>query len=276
MTPFPDIEDEIRRYLLGTLSEESRRGVEERLMTEEAFLEELTLAEGELVDDYVAGRLSPDERAAFERHFLSTEERRAQLRFTRAVGRYASAAAASAKAGETDAEREAATTTSTTASTTTAGPTLGERLRAFWGDRSAAWRAGFAFAAVATVAFAVWLTTPVAHAPRTFATLTLVAGAGERATGVEPPRVRLPPGTDALKVTLTLPAGTPPATAYRVELMTDKGRTEKVEVVGHDSRAVTVVIPEGRLARGRHVLRLFAAADGAERRVGDSYVFDVE
>lgn len=236
-------------------------------MTEEAFLEELTLAEGELIDDYVAGRLSPDERAAFERHFLSTEERREQLRFTRAVGRYASA-----KAGETAAERETAATTSTT----TAGPTLGERLRAFWGGRSAAWRAGFAFAAVATVAFAVWLTTPVAHAPRTLATLTLVAGAGERATGVEPPRVRLPPGTDALKVTLTLPTGTPPAAAYRVEMMTDKGRTEEVEVAGHDARAVTVVIPEGRLARGRHALRLFAVADGAERRVGDSYVFDVE
>jgi anti-sigma-K factor RskA len=273
MTPFPDIEDEIRRYLLGTLPEEARRGVEERLMTEEAFLEELTLAEGELIDDYVAGRLSPDERAAFERHFLSTDERREQLRFTRAVGRYASAAAASAKAGETASGRETATTTSTT-STTTAGPTLGERLRAFWGGRSAAWRAGFAFAAVAAVAFAVWLAVP--RAPRTFATLTLVSGAGERAAGIAPPGVRLPPGTDALKVTLTLPAGTPPAAAYRVEMMKDTGRTEEVEVAGHDARAVTVVIPEGRLARGRHALRLFAVAGGAERRVGDSYVFDVE
>ncbi|MCA1621212.1 MAG: zf-HC2 domain-containing protein [Acidobacteria bacterium] len=241
-------------------------------MTEGAFLEELTLAEGELIDDYVAGRLSPDERTAFERHFLSTEERREQLRFTRAVGRYASAAAASAKAGETASERETATTTSTTTtSTTTAGPTLGERLRAFWGGRSAAWRAGLAFAAVAAVAFAVWLAVP--RAPRTFATLTLVAGAGERAAGVEPPGVRLPPGTDALRVTLTLPAGTPPAASYRVEMMKDKGRTEEVEVAGHDARAVTVVIPEGRLARGRHALRLF---DGAGRRVGDSYVFDVE
>ena len=271
MTPFPDIEDEIRRYLLGTLSEESRRGVEERLMTEEAFLEELTLAEGELIDDYVAGRLSPDERAAFERHFLSTEQRREQLRFTRAVGRYASAAAASAKAGGTASERE----TTATTSAATAGPTLGERLRAFWGGRSAAWRAGFAFAAVAAVAFAVWLAVP--RAPRTFATLTLVAGAGERSAGDKVPRVNLPLGADALRVTLTLPAASPPADAYRAEMLTlSEGRTKAIEVAGHDARAVTVVIPAGRLARGRHALRLFAVAGGAERRVGDSYVFDVE
>src|SRR5687767_11101504 len=114
MRPFPDIEDEVRRYLLGTLAEESRRGVEERLMTEEAFLDELALAEGELVDDYVAGRLAEEERAAFERHFLSTDERRAQVRFARALTRYASAA--SSGAGEAAAAREAAPTTSRAAS----------------------------------------------------------------------------------------------------------------------------------------------------------------
>jgi anti-sigma-K factor RskA len=276
MTPFPDTQDEIRRYLLGTLPEESRRGVEERLMTEEAFLEELTLAEGELIDDYAAGRLSEEERAVFERHFLSTEGRRAQLRFTRALGRYASGVA-SVEAGEKADEVEPAPATTTTSGTRAAdAPTLGERLRAFWGGRSAAWGAGLAFAAVAVIAVIIWLALP--RAPRTFASLTLAAGAGDRAAGTEVPRVRLPLGADALRVALTLPAGAPAGASYRAEILTlSEGRTEVVEVVGQDERAVTVVVPAGRLARGRYALRLFAvAADGSLARVADSYVFDAE
>ncbi|HEY0171862.1 MAG TPA: hypothetical protein VGB98_12630 [Pyrinomonadaceae bacterium] len=277
MTPFPDIQDEIRRYLLGTISEEAGRGVEERLMTEGAFLEELALAEGELIDDYVAGRLDAGERAGFERHFLLTEERRAQLRLTRGLARYA-AASASVKGRETAAGSEAETTTTTTGpAKTTAGPTTGERLRAFWGGRSAAWRAGLAFAAVACIAVAILLAIP--RAPRTFVPLTLVAGAGERAGGGEvPKKVRLPLGADALRITLTLPAGTPHAASYRAEMSTvSEGRTEVVKVTEHDGHPVTVVVPEDRLARGRYVLKLYASGGGGgERRVGDSYVFDVE
>lgn len=253
MTPFSDVQDKIRSYLLGTLSEEAGRGVEERLMTEEAFLEELTLAEGELIEDYLDGQLDAEERAGFEQHFLSTEERRAQLKFTRSLGRYAS---------ETKKK--------------TAAPTLGERLRAFWGGRSTAWRAGLAFAAVACIAVAVWFA--VLRAPRTFVSLTLVAVAGERAGGGEAPKkVQLPLGADELRITLTLPAGTPPADAYRAEMLTlSEGRTEILKGSKHDGRAVMVVVPEDRLARGRYALKLYASGGGEERRVGDSYVFDAE
>lgn len=278
MTPFSDIQDEIRKYLLGILSEEARRGVEERLMTEEAFLEELTLVEGELIDDYVDGRLDAEERAGFERHFLSTEERRAQLRFTRSLGRYATAAPP-VRTRETEAESETAATTppkTNEPTRTTAAPTLGERLRAFWGGRSTAWGAGLAFAAVACIAVAVWLAVP--RAPRTFASLTLVAGAGQRAgEGEAPKKVPLPLGADALRITLTLPAGTPPADSYRAEMLTvSEGRTEAVKVTEHDRRTVTVVVPEERLARGRHALKLYVSGGGGEQRVGDSYVFDAE
>ncbi len=89
--------------------------------------------------------------------------------------------------------------------------------------------------------------------------------------------MRLPLGADALRVTLTLPAGTPPADAYRAEMLTlNDGRTEAVEVTGHDGRTVTVVVPEARLARGRYALRLYASGGGDVVRVGDGYVFDAE
>jgi hypothetical protein len=258
MTIQADIQQEIRRYLLGTLPEQAGRRVEERLMTEEAFLDELTLAEGALIDDYVAERLDDAARARFEQHFLSTDERRRQLRFTRALRRYAFATLAPARVDVTP-----------------SAPTLGERLRAFWGGHSWALRTGLAFATVAVIVVAVWLARP--PAPRTFIPLTLVAATGNRAEGDEPPRTRLPLGADALKLKLTLPTGTTPSAAYRARMMEGKGQEEAVEVSGHDKGSVTVVVPKARLARGRYVLKLFAVGDdGAERRVGDGYVFDVE
>lgn len=258
MTPDANIEQETRRYLLGSLSEDALGRVEKRLLAEENFLEELTLAEAELIDDYVGGRLSAGERTEFEQYFLSSDERRWQLRFAQALSRYASAEVGGGG-------REAATP---------ARPTFGERLSAFWGDRPWATSAALALCVVAFIAGAVWLTRT--GAPRTFNTLALVATAGDRAEGVRPPRLRLPLGADALQVTLSLPESTPPAARYRVELLGDKGRTENLEAEGGDGRSVTVVIPEARLARGQYALRLFGVgADGAERRMG-SYLFDVE
>jgi len=262
MTPYADSPHETRRYLLGTLSEDARQRVEERLLTEEDFLEELTLAEEELIDDYVGERLSDAERTSFEQYFLSNEERRRQLRFARALSRHASAE----HTGERSRAPEAAPLRRTA---------WGERLGALWGGRTWAFRAALALSAVAVVVAGLWVARPKAP-PQTFAALTLFAAVGDRAGGVRPPRVRLPLGADALRLTLTLAEGAPPAAAYRVELLGDGGRTERLEAEGRDGRSVTVVIPEARLARGQYALRLSGVgADGTERRLG-SYLFEVE
>ncbi|HEX8559161.1 MAG TPA: hypothetical protein VF668_13740 [Pyrinomonadaceae bacterium] len=258
MSTQADADRELRRYLLGALAEEAGRGVEERLMTEEDFLEEVAAAEGELIDDYVAGRLSGDERARFEGHFLSTDARRRQLKFTQTLSRYANAPAA-ALAAPASARGAAART-------------FGERLRGFWGGLTPALRAGVALAALAVIVCALWLARPAA--PQRFVALTLAVGAGDRAEGVRAPGVRLPLGADALKLTLTLPEGAAPAARYRAELQGERGRAEEVEVVGQDARAVTVVVPESRLARGRYFLRL-SDAGGDGRRVA-TYFFDAQ
>ena len=266
MTPDADIQREIRQYLLGSLSQGALRRVEERLLAEEDFLEELTLAEEELMDDYVAGRLSADERTEFERHFLSTDERRRQLRFAQTLSRYASAHAEKA-AGTAGARRPAPMIR----------PAWGERFRAFWAGPQWALRFGLALGAVALIACALWLARPSAPPPpRTFVALTLTAGAGDRAEGGASARVALPLRADALRVTLTLPAGVPPAAKYRAELLGKEGRPETFEAAGQGGHSVSVVIPEARLARGQYALRLLAVEEnGTERRVG-SYLFDVE
>lgn len=269
MTPHTDIQAEMRQFLLGTLSEDARRQAEERLMTEEVFMEELTLAEGELIDDYVGERLSAAERAEFERHFLSTEERRRQLRFTQSLSRYANAhapaAAVAADVAKPGATREPSPRPA---------PTFGERLRAFWVGLSAPARAGMALACVAVIVGAVWLTRPTAHSPAAFPALTLAPGSGDRAAGVKPPQARLPLG-GGLRLILTLPADSGPAAAYRAELLPGTGQAEDVEVVGRDELTVTAVVNESRLARGSYAVRLYAVGADKTERMIDTYRFDV-
>lgn len=80
---------EMRLYLLGLLEPGERAGqFEERILTEEDYYEELLIAEDEVIDLYLAGRLPRAEREGFERHFLSTPERRQKLRFARALRGY--------------------------------------------------------------------------------------------------------------------------------------------------------------------------------------------
>ncbi len=248
--------EDIRRYLLGDVSPEVQRTVEERLLTEESFLEELSSIEEELIHDYVGGDLSADDRERFERHFLSTEDRRRRLRFALALARYTS-------------EKGLAKTH--------AGPTLAERLRAFWRGRPLMLRAAAAVAAVAILAGAWWFSFPRTPSQKIFATLTLNITAGNRAEGAQAGKVRLPLKEDALKISLALPEGSTKASGYRVELVDESGAKENLEIIERDEKSVSVVVPSARLARGQYALRLYtSSAGGAEERVPGNYFFTAE
>lgn len=78
----------MRNYLLGTLAADRRNELEERLLSDPDFYEELLLSEEDLIDQYVAGGLSRDERQQFESHFLITAERHKNLRFGQLLNSY--------------------------------------------------------------------------------------------------------------------------------------------------------------------------------------------
>lgn len=78
----------LRRYLLGTLEAEPGAGLEERILCDPGAYEEVLLLEEELIDQYVAGRLSKEERQQFETNFLITTERQKKLRFGQLLNRY--------------------------------------------------------------------------------------------------------------------------------------------------------------------------------------------
>ncbi|HEX6737229.1 MAG TPA: hypothetical protein VF310_03045 [Vicinamibacteria bacterium] len=78
-------------YLLGRLpDEEQDRFEEESLMNDEGF-EELVAAEDDLIDAYVAGRLTADDAQRFEARFLAAPARRERVAFARALRQLADA-----------------------------------------------------------------------------------------------------------------------------------------------------------------------------------------
>ena len=79
---------EVRRYLLGVLDADRKTQLEEQILSTPETYEELLLVEEELIDQYVAGGLSEQERRQFETHFLITAERQQNLRFGQLLKRY--------------------------------------------------------------------------------------------------------------------------------------------------------------------------------------------
>ncbi|HVF48885.1 MAG TPA: hypothetical protein VNA19_02285 [Pyrinomonadaceae bacterium] len=88
-----DNEGDIRNYLLGSLDPEGRQRVEEKLLTDDDFFDELLASEDDLIDRYLSGLLPAVERERFENFFLSTPERQQKLRFARAFNKYLNVAA---------------------------------------------------------------------------------------------------------------------------------------------------------------------------------------
>ncbi|HXI24478.1 MAG TPA: hypothetical protein VNG71_11495 [Pyrinomonadaceae bacterium] len=78
----------IRKYLLKDLDENGQENLEQRLLTDEEFLEEVSIAQSELVDEYLSDSLSAAERQNFEKHFLSTPRRLQKLQMARSLDRY--------------------------------------------------------------------------------------------------------------------------------------------------------------------------------------------
>jgi len=78
------------KYLLGDLSEDRQVDVEDRAFADREFLDALEAAEADLIDAWVRGELSPSERRAFERRFLTSPQRRNKVEFARALAKVTS------------------------------------------------------------------------------------------------------------------------------------------------------------------------------------------
>jgi hypothetical protein len=79
------MDDTLVRYLLGSLPEEESQHLDERSIADDDFAERLKAIETDLIDAYVAGELTPDERIRFEAVYAAAAEGRARIDFARAL-----------------------------------------------------------------------------------------------------------------------------------------------------------------------------------------------
>jgi len=82
--------DILRRYLLHSLGEAEQEQLELRLLTDKQFGRLIAIAQDDLVDDFVAARLSEEEVDRFQEYYMTTPERRQKLRFATVLDRYVS------------------------------------------------------------------------------------------------------------------------------------------------------------------------------------------
>lgn len=92
MTEMQHHEEEtaLRSYLLGLASPEERKRVEERLLADSHYFNEIERVEECLTDEYVRGEIQGIEKEQFDRHFLRSAERREDLAFAGLLHRHLS------------------------------------------------------------------------------------------------------------------------------------------------------------------------------------------
>jgi hypothetical protein len=78
----------IRLYLLGGLDKEGQQQIEERVMTDRGFQEEVCMIEDELLEDYLAGTLTQAERNMFQQHYLAAPRQQQKLLIAQALNKY--------------------------------------------------------------------------------------------------------------------------------------------------------------------------------------------
>ena len=74
-----------KRYLLGTLSEAERDQLEQTYFSDDAEFDEIEIAEDELVDAYVRGKLAGDDRRRFEKLASSSKRLGERVAFARVL-----------------------------------------------------------------------------------------------------------------------------------------------------------------------------------------------
>lgn len=82
------IQQDVRLWLLGLLSQEQGEWLEQRFFTDARAFDEIPIVEEELIDEYLSGELTERESVAFESYFMNSSERRQQFRVAKALRSY--------------------------------------------------------------------------------------------------------------------------------------------------------------------------------------------
>ncbi|HZH31539.1 MAG TPA: hypothetical protein VEY11_12320 [Pyrinomonadaceae bacterium] len=261
-TATPEI---IRSYLLGELDPDARRHLEETLMVNEEYYQEVLIAEDELIDRYLSGALDENERERFLRHFLITPGRRQKLEFARTFHTYVT---------------NHAPQPSTAGSGRREQPARAARLFPFSRGHNSALRSAFALALLLLLvlggSWAFWKSlqqpAPSSEARRNVLAVSLSPVLTRSAGEIR--AIVIKPGVNTVR--LELEPAISGRGSYRARLLTDEG----AEVYNANALApggdgsIVIELPAELLPAGDYRLKLEGGEGGATEGAG-SYSFRV-
>ena len=240
-------------------------------MSDPSFHEEFDIVVDEISEQYVAGQFQGEEKDRVERYFLRAPERQRKVQFMCELVHQVVPAT-----GEPAAKDEAKNVAHVAPRVVVAEePGFWDRVRAFWTNWPAAFRAATTFATLALVAAGALFIRSITVAP-TFATLELTMTSADRSAGSDVKKISLPSGTDELRLKLNLPTEGPHAQGYRAELRGENVSLKQLKIVEQTSDSITAAVPANQLTRGTYVIELYAVNNGAEQPLRGAYVFTVE
>jgi hypothetical protein len=235
-------EQPIREFLLGDFQGQDGKRFELRLSSDERLLAHTHLVENYLIDDYLAGELSPDEVKKFERYFLADPKRQAKLTYTRLL-QASSEGALPDRSGEESAAAQASGFEAKSVSAK---------------DKLAQW----------------WRSVRDALPLPNLAVLTLVPGQVRGGTGgIED--VKVEAGTQPLQIKILLPEES--HASYRVELHVVEGQEVWAEEglfaqVSDAGLAVIVTLPPGLVGEGEYKVILSGVSESGDyEKLGTYY-----
>lgn len=83
-----EMDTQLRRYLLDELPADEQQSIEERLLVDNEYLEQMLIVEEDLIDDFTANKLSPQQTASYQKLFLASTEGRQKLQITQVLKKH--------------------------------------------------------------------------------------------------------------------------------------------------------------------------------------------
>lgn len=254
----------LRRYLLGSLSEEEAAELENLYFSSDEVFEDVLAEEDDLVDAYVADELPPDERSRFEKLLPGSSRLRNRVETARALGRQTRPSRRALPVGAL-----------------LLAATVILILGVVWAVRKprpssemAAHATPVPTAAAPAVVAAIPI--PTAGGLRRVASYMLVAGLTRDAS--EATVVAVPNGIETVELRLSLEADA--FSSYDVQLRTEDGR-DVLERRGlrsrkeHPGAVVAVEVPAGKLPAGAYIFTLRGHTGRGTIETLDQYSFRV-
>jgi hypothetical protein len=265
----------VRQYLLGRPPENGLTELEERILSDGDFYEELLAAEDDLIDQYLLGTLSESDRESFVSRFLITEERREKVRFSKTLRKYLNAVGESAAPDQTPGLVIAPV-----------GSARRSRFFSFFPvSGHPAFRLSFAVVSLLLVFGASWIVVKnllshekASDQPHSLFVATLRPGLTR--DGGETTRISIPPDKGTVRLQLQLELSSNAYHTFSAELNTPESgsllsRAELKPEVVDAHRVVNLDIPVNVLKAGDYRVRLSAVGESGAPEPVARYSFRV-